>query len=490
MLFNSISFLIFFICVVFVYYCVAPKKYQYILLFLTSYYFYMCWNAKYALLMGASTVITYMSGIGIGLINDRNSDESRNLRIKKLIVAASFISNLGILAFFKYGNFILENVNLLTHQNFQMPFDIILPVGISFYTFQALSYTIDVYRGDIGAEKNFIYYAVFVSFFPQLVAGPIERSGNLLKQIREEHHFNAEEFLCGFWMMLFGYFEKIVIADRVAIYVDAVFGDYSAVGGIQVVLAILGFTLQIYCDFSGYSHIAIGTARILGVHLMDNFRQPYLATSIKDFWRRWHISLSTWFRDYLYIPLGGNRRGSVRKHFNLMVTFLVSGLWHGAAWHYVLWGGVHGVYQILGNVLRPVKKKIILLLHIDIHTFSHKLLQIFITFLLTSFAWLFFRAESIGKAISMMKYAVTNWKYVGKAEVGLNAPNVVLLLIATVILITVSILREAGIHLSGRLLVQNSWFKVMVTFIVTLSILIFGIWGGNYDASSFIYFQF
>ncbi len=490
MLFNSISFLIFFICIVFIYYCLIPKRYQYILMFFASYFFYMCWNAKYALLLAGSTIITFFSGIGLEFVNNKYSNVDKQRRIKKIIVFASFAANIGILAFFKYGSFILENINLLLYQNFSMPFDIILPVGISFYTFQALSYTVDVYRGGISAEKNIIYYAVFVSFFPQLVAGPIERSGNLLNQIRERHYFNAEEFIRGFWLMLFGYFEKIVIADRVAIYVDTVFGDYSAVGGIQVALAILGFTLQIYCDFSGYSHIAIGAAQILGVHLMDNFRQPYLATSIKDFWRRWHISLSAWFRDYLYIPLGGNRCGTVRKYFNLMITFLVSGLWHGAAWHYVFWGGLHGIYQVAGSVLKPVKKKMTLILHINTHTFSHKMLQCFITFLLTAFAWLFFRAESIKKAGLIIKYMVTNWNYVSRAEVGLNVFNIILLLIATVILLAVSVLKEMGIHLSDKLLVQNDWFKVVTTFVITMSILIFGIWGGNYDESSFIYFQF
>lgn len=297
--------------------------------------------------MACSTVITFLSGIGIEAVNERYADIDRQTGAKKLIVAVSFLSNLGILAFFKYGNFILENISLLTGRPMQMPFDVILPVGISFYTFQALSYTMDVYQGKIKAEKNIIYYAVFVSFFPQLVAGPIERSGNLLGQIRTRHYFNAEEFLCGFWMMLFGFFEKIVIADRVTVYVDTVFSDYTAVGGIRVMLAILGFTLQIYCDFAGYSHIAIGTARILGVRLMDNFRQPYLATSIQDFWRRWHISLSTWFRDYLYIPLGGNRCETICRFWNLLITFLASGLWHGAAWHYVFLGG--GTWALSGD---------------------------------------------------------------------------------------------------------------------------------------------
>jgi len=492
MLFNSINFILFFIIIVVMYYCLIPKKYQYVLLFLSSYFFYMCWNPRYALLLAASTVITYLSGLGIEYFSDKYVDENsdKGQKSKKCIVAVSFTANIGILAFFKYGGFILDNISMLTNQNLRMPFDIILPVGISFYTFQALSYTVDVYRSQIKAEKNIIYYAVFVSFFPQLVAGPIERSTNLLKQIRKPHYFNVEEFLRGFWLMLFGFFEKIVIADRVAVYVDTIFNDYSAMGGVRVVLAILGFTLQIYCDFSGYSHIAIGTAKVLGVELMDNFRQPYLATSIKDFWHRWHISLSTWFRDYLYIPLGGSRCGAVRKYFNLMITFLASGLWHGASWHFVLWGGIHGIYQVFGALLAPVKEKMFLKLHINQNTQSYKLLQCFVTFSLTSFAWLFFRAESVEKAVHMISYAFTNWTYVSGVDVGLNMPNIVLLLIAVVILLAISVLREWKVSLSDTLLAQDDWFKVIITFAATLSILLFGIWGGAYDVASFIYFQF
>lgn len=440
--------------------------------------------------MACSTVITFLSGIGIEAVNERYADIDRQTGAKKLIVAVSFLSNLGILAFFKYGNFILENISLLTGRPMQMPFDVILPVGISFYTFQALSYTMDVYQGKIKAEKNIIYYAVFVSFFPQLVAGPIERSGNLLGQVRTRHYFNAEEFLCGFWMMLFGFFEKIVIADRVAVYVDTVFSDYTAVGGIQDMLAILGFTLQIYCDFAGYSHIAIGTARILGVRLMDNFKQPYLATSIQDFWRRWHISLSTWFRDYLYIPLGGNRCGTIRRFWNLLITFLASGLWHGAAWHYVFWGGGHGLYQVIGSIFKPVKRQLALALHINKKAWSHKLLQCLITFFLTAFAWLFFRAESLGQAFAMLRYMLTNRTYLNHAETGLNAPNVVLLLCSICILFLISILREKQFHLMDKLLMQNDWFKVIITAGTVLAILVFGMWGGSYEASSFIYFQF
>lgn len=491
MLFNSVAFILFFICITILYYTLIPKRYQYVLLVVASYYFYMCWNAQYALLMAASTVITYLSGLGIEYFSCKYAENARRQsRCKKFVVFGSFAINLGILAFFKYGSFILENINFIAQQDLKMPFDILLPVGISFYTFQALSYTVDVYRGGIKPEKNILYYALFVSFFPQLVAGPIERSGNLLKQIREKHYFDVEEFLRGFWLMLLGFFEKIVIADRVAIYVDKIFADYTAVGGIQVLFAILGFTLQIYCDFSGYSHIAIGTARILGVRLMDNFEQPYFAVSIKDFWRRWHISLSSWFRDYLYIPLGGNRRGKVRKYFNLLLTFLASGLWHGASWHFVVWGGIHGCYQIIGDMLQPVRSKLLSVLHIDTTTASHRVFRSFVTFCLVSLAWLFFRADSVENAVWMLKYIWTDWRYVSGADVGLNTANIILLLVAVAGLFVVSCFHERKIQLSDKLMVRNAGFKVLITYIVTFLILLFGIWGGSYEASSFIYFQF
>ena len=284
--------------------------------------------------------------------------------LRKLVVALSFISNLGILVFYKYFDFILENINLILEKlNVQLvsnPFDIILPVGISFYTFQALSYTVDVYRKEIEAEKNPLKYALFVSFFPQLVAGPIERSKNLLNQIKHMDKmklWNYDRVANGVIMMVWGMFQKMVIADRVSIFVDAVYDNLHAVGTMETVFAAVGFSIQIFCDFAAYSTIAIGAAKVMGFELMENFDTPYFATSIKDFWRRWHISLSTWFRDYLYIPMGGNRKGKFRKYFNLMVTFFVSGLWHGASWNYVVWGGLHGFYQVIGEVTEPVRKK-------------------------------------------------------------------------------------------------------------------------------------
>ena len=347
MLFNSVDFLVFFPIVTMVYF-LLPHKVRWVWLLVTSYYFYMCWNAKYALLMATSTAITWLSGLLIAKAGEIQ-DETKQARRKKLWVALSFLLNLAILFFFKYFNFFLNNLNALAGLigvEVQVPaFDVILPVGISFYTFQALSYTMDVYRGEIPPERNIFRYALFVSFFPQLVAGPIERSKNLLGQLYEYHTFDPQRVRDGLMLMLWGMFEKVVIADRVSMLVTYVYDNYTTLPGGAVILATVLFAVQIYCDFGGYSDMAIGAAQVLGFRLMENFHRPYLSRSAGEFWHRWHISLSTWFRDYLYIPLGGNRKGTARKYLNVMITFLTSGLWHGASWNFVVWGGLNGGYQ-------------------------------------------------------------------------------------------------------------------------------------------------
>lgn len=287
--------------------------------------------------------------------------------------------------------------------------------------------------------------------------------------------------------MLLGYFEKIVIADRVAAYVNAVFNNYEAYGSLQLILAILGFSVQIYCDFSGYSHIAIGTARMLGIHLMDNFRQPYFATDIKDFWNRWHISLSSWFRDYLYIPLGGNRCSKIRHYINILVTFLLSGLWHGAAWHFVFWGGIHGIYRVTGEMLKPLRRQIERTN--PVRAGGH-LVKCFITFGLTSFAWLFFRADSLSDAVQIIRniFGEAAGRYC--SEWGMDGANITLLLLSLIVLILISMAQERNISIYAWLNRQEKWFPFVAYFVFTILILIFGIWGDSYNAASFIYFQF
>jgi D-alanyl-lipoteichoic acid acyltransferase DltB (MBOAT superfamily) len=373
--------------------------------------------------------------------------------------------------------------------------DVILPVGISFYTFQALSYTVDVYRKEIYAERNFFKYALFVSFFPQLVAGPIERSKNLLIQINERHKFDFERIRSGLLLMLYGYFQKVVLAEYLAIVVDTVYDNYTQRTGFQLLVASIAFAFQIYCDFGSYSNIAIGAARVMGFNLMENFNTPYFAVSVADFWRRWHISLSTWFRDYLYIPLGGNRKGKVRKWFNLMVVFLVSGLWHGASGHYVIWGGLNGAYQIIGEWLRPLREKIMKLFRVDKNAFSHKLLQMIITFGFVDASWIFFRATfrqalSIGKRI--VGLGGGNWFTWGNnlEAMGLTLATRNLLIVSLLILLIVDLCKYNKINLIVWITKQGLWFRWLIYFTAIFGILIFGVYGPGYDASQFIYFQF
>lgn len=494
MLFNSLNFLIFFPIVVLIYF-IIPKKIRYVWLLVASYYFYMCWNTKYALLIGVSTLITYISGLVIGKCQKGWS--------KKLVVAFSFISNLGILIFYKYFDFILDNINVVLQkcdmQLISNPFDIILPVGISFYTFQALSYTMDVYRKEIEPEKNPLKYALFVSFFPQLVAGPIERSKNLLNQVKNIEKiklWNYDRVAHGFVLMVFGMFQKMVIADRISIFVDSVYQNLHAVGTVETIFAAVGFSIQIYCDFAAYSTIAIGAAKVMGFELMENFDTPYFATSIKEFWRRWHISLSSWFKDYLYIPLGGNRKGKVRKYINIMITFLVSGLWHGASWNYVIWGGLHGMYQVVGEVIAPVRKKIINVLHINERVFSYKFGQILFTFSLTSLTWVFFRAETIKEALYFFKRMFTAWNpwvffNEGLYNFGLDRVEVNILFTSLIVMFLVELLKYFKKQkISEFLMEQNLWFRWIVIMCLIISCVVYGEYGISFDSNQFIYFQF
>lgn len=492
MLFNSYSFMLFFPIVLCAYF-VIPKKARHLWLLVASYYFYMGWNAKYAILIAISTIVTYLGGILIPKAKDK----------KKWVVAGVIIINLGILFFFKYFDFLLDNINrVLAFANvnsLQKGFDIILPVGISFYTFQALGYTIDVYKGTIKAEKDFFRYALFVSFFPQLVAGPIERSGNLLRQIDNIEKikvWNYKRVTEGAVLMLWGYFLKMVIADRVAVLVDTVYDSYWMYGSTELILASVLFAIQIYCDFASYSQIAIGAAKVMGFELMENFNTPYFAVSIKDFWRRWHISLSTWFRDYLYIPLGGSRCSKIKKYRNLMITFLVSGLWHGANWTYVAWGGIHGLYQVIGDLTAPLKKKLNLKFHVLTENFSYKFGQMIITFILADFAWIFFRANHLSDACQIIGRIFSKWDpwilFDGSMyNLGLNMMEVHILILSLLILLLVDIIRYVKNQTIDKFLSnQNLWFRWLVIFGLIFFILTYGQYGSGFSAQQFIYFQF
>lgn len=487
MVFNSIDFLIFFPIVVFVYF-VVPKQFRYLWLLAASYYFYMGWNAKYALLIAVSTLITYASSLFINYYENKGSIVG-----KKLFLIGSLLSNLGILGLFKYADFFLNNINMLLNhigiEVIERRLDLLLPVGISFYTFQALSYTIDVYSGKIPPERNLLKYALYVSFFPQLVAGPIERSVNLLPQIQKVENikvWNYERIRDGFMLIMWGLFQKLVIADRAALLVDNVVNNYTSYGFFEISIAVVLFAFQIYCDFGGYTHIAIGAARIMGFDLMNNFKQPYLALNIKDFWRRWHISLTSWFTDYLYIPLGGNRKGVLRKYINTIIVFGVSGLWHGASWNYVAWGLIHALYQIVGDV----KNKYILRSNTTEICMSKRIRKTIATFILVDFAWIFFVSNGLSHAVGMIQQMLKCFQTTGIYELGLDKGNWFCLLYGIIALMTVDIIHEKGISIYEVINSQEVWFRGLIYLGLIWTIIMFGIYGVAYDTSTFIYFQF
>ena len=360
MLFNSFAFVIFFIVVLFLYYSI-PKQYRWMLLLAGSYFFYMCWKVEYIVLIIASTLIDYLVGLRLS--------KTENSSTRTLLLVISILTNLGILFTYKYMNFFGENINFLANYlanayasqygmsaHAQYPLlKLLLPVGISFYTFQSMSYTIDVYRRVTTPEKHLGYFAVYVSFFPQLVAGPIERSNHLLPQFREDRQATSAEMVAGLRLMLWGAFKKIVIADQISVVVNTVYETPQEYSGPFLLLATFFFAMQIYCDFSGYSDIAIGCAKTMGFDLMTNFRRPYFASSLGEFWRRWHISLSTWFRDYVYFPLGGNRVAPWAVYLNILTVFIISGLWHGAAWTFIIWGLIHGLILVAERLIAQLR---------------------------------------------------------------------------------------------------------------------------------------
>ena len=483
MLFNSVSFLIFFPIVVLVY-GIIPRKLRLYWLLAASYYFYMSWNAVYAILIAVSTLTTW----GCALMM-----QGKEKKRRQQLLALNLIINFGILFFFKYLGFVLSVFGQ------RLRFDILLPVGISFYTFQAVGYTIDVYREEIDAEKNFFLYALFVSFFPQLVAGPIERSGNLLNRLRRLEEIRVwvyERITSGLMLMLWGLFQKVVIADRVALVVDTVFAHPWKYGSVELATGAVFFAIQIYCDFNAYSTIAKGAARVMGIDLMDNFETPYFAQGVADFWRRWHVSLSTWFRDYVYIPLGGNRKGRARTYLNIMITFTLSGLWHGAAWTFVVWGILHGLYRVTGECAAPLFARIKEKLRIRQEVFSFRFGKALYTCLLTSIAWVIFRASTIADAWYYLQRLFTRWNpWVlfngGLYELGLDRFEANILKAALLAMLAASIARvKSGRDFGEALAEQNLFFRWVVCILLILSLLVFGSYGVDFDSTQFIYFQF
>lgn len=503
MQFNSIQFMVFFPVAIAVYF-VVPRKLRMPWLLVASYYFYMSWNPKYVVLIGFSTVATWLCGVLLEWTPPWGRGRYSRLH-KNALVALCLAANLAILGLFKYGNFALEALDALAHVtgfsggDVQMRFHYLLPVGISFYTFQALGYIIDVYRGETQAEKNFFRYALFVSFFPQLVAGPIERSKNLLAQMRDIEKtqlWDGHRIASGAMLMVWGFFMKMVVADRAAILVDRVFGDYQMYGGTELILAAVMFAIQIYCDFGSYSMIAMRAAKIMGFTLMENFKSPYLSRSIKDFWSRWHISLSGWFRDYLYIPLGGNRRGPFRKALNKLAVFFASGLWHGANWTFVVWGGFHGMLQVIADLWAPYGKVLTKRLSVKTDCFSWKLLKTAATFVLVDIGWVFFRSDSITDALRFFQRILirpTPWLLFngGIFTLGLDRVEMNILFFSLLLLFLVDWVRyKHGKLLDGFLWEQNLWFQWFSVIGLIVLIFVFGEYGPAFDPKQFIYFQF
>ena len=469
MLFNSAEFFLFFPVVVFLYFLLPFKSRVWFLLG-ASYFFYASWKIEYLGLILFSTLIDYYVGLQIG--------DSKEKSKKKRWLYLSIFANLSILFVFKYYNFFIENATELLGflgLNYVAPIaNLLLPIGISFYTFQSMSYSIDVYNGKIEPEKNFGVFALYVSFFPQLVAGPIERANRLLPQLKKNYNFEYERVVSGLKQMLWGFFKKLVIADNLASIVDLIYSSPGDYGGLLLLFGTYCFAFQIYCDFSGYSDIAIGAARVLGINLMENFNLPYLSKSIPEFWKRWHISLSEWFRDYVYIPLGGNRVSSSLLIFNIMAVFTISGLWHGANWTFIIWGGLHGLFYL---AFRKYKK------HIE------KLpifLTTFLTFQIVAFCWIFFRANSLADAFFIIEsIALSPFNYTGLENV-IKIGNLGHLIIKITLLLTFLFLNPLMEKIiKGKRKVSNNQGHLIFGTILT-GIFLFGYFG----EVTFIYFQF
>jgi len=485
MLFNSLEFLVFFPVVTALYF-VLPHRVRWLLLLAASCYFYMAFVPIYILILGFTIVVDYFAGLAI---------EKREGKSRKLLLLISLAANIGILFVFKYYNFINENLTFITGSiGFSNPFpflDILLPIGLSFHTFQAMSYTIEVYHRRQKAEHHFGIYALYVMFYPQLVAGPIERPQNILHQLRERHSFDYTRVKEGLFLMCWGMFKKVVIADRLAMFVNPVYdspGDYSSSA---LITASVFFAIQIYCDFSGYSDIALGSARVMGFKLMQNFNAPYTSKSISEFWSRWHISLSSWFRDYVYIPLGGNRVVRWRRYYNLFIVFLLSGVWHGANWTFALWGLLHAAFIIIGLISRKQQEAISEFLKTKGLSAVNSFGAIAITFTLVTFAWIFFRANNINDAFYIARASVSGLPhfsftslYGDVTRAGLSSWGFIFSAFLVVFLLTIQTIESGSI--TEWISKKSTAYRWTIYYLIILAMVCFGI----YQRSQFIYFQF
>ena len=489
MLFNTLEFAIFFPVVFVLYWIVAKYRIpRNILLIIASYTFYGWWDWRFLFLIAFSSLVDYVIA--------QKMYKAENKRKRKFLLCSSLLINLGFLFYFKYTNFFIEtfidSFRLFGRELEMSTLNIILPVGISFYTFQTLSYTIDVYRKQLEPTKDALAFFTFVAFFPQLVAGPIVRASNLLPQFYKTYQFNYDRVKSGLLLMAFGLFKKMVIADRLSILVNQVYNNPGEYHGYETIVATIFFAFQIYCDFSGYSDIAIGLARTMGFDLMKNFDSPYFSKSITEFWRRWHISLSTWFRDYVYIPLGGSKNGKYRTYFNLFVVFLISGLWHGAAMTFIIWGAIHGIIIVLEKSLKVYRVKAYETIKINNNSFSNKLGFTIITFIIVCFSWIFFRANNLSDALLVINNSmIDNYNgvsYGGLFKLGLDKLHFWVAVLSIIALLLFDLFHKKK-NAMKWLSNQNFIFRWGVYISIVFVIIIFGVYG-DMAPKEFIYFQF
>lgn len=489
MTFHSVNYIVFLTICICLYYLVA-EQWRWCVLLVFSCYFYASWNAVYFLLIAFVASIAYLAGRWI------EKNQSKNILIASM--CAVFLC----LFVFKYYNFAAENINALLAyiaSEVALPKSrLLLPVGISFYTFQAGSYLVDVYTGKIAAEKNFFKFALYLTFFPQLVAGPIERAELFLPQITKKHAVSYEMMRTGLQQILIGMFKKIVMADTLAVFVDGIYENASNCNGATLFIAAILFSLQIYGDFSGYSDIAVGSARLFGYQLSENFRQPYFAVSIKDFWSRWHRTLTGWFRDYIYIPLGGGRVGLFKKCRNIAAVFLLSGIWHGSAWTFLAWGGVHAICRMIEEIY---EEKVVVIA--KNRSMQMKALKIVFTFVLVSILWIFFRAETMSDAIYMISHMFTGWDITMMSQelqsilyVSMFRSQSLLIYTRCIVGLSIAIVccfgvckEQEGVLLFEKLGFVSRWGLYIVMSVVTIFhwLLLNGIYG---QTGAFIYFQF
>ena len=478
MLFNSIEFLLFFPLVAAVYFLLPYKLRRYFLL-AASCWFYMSFIPKYMLILLFTTVVDYTGARLIERFRDRK-------KIKTAVFVIGLCCNIGLLVWFKYLGVIGDTINFFGHmlslKTVVVP-EVVLPIGISFHTFQSMGYFIDTYTEKQHAERNFIDFALFLMFFPQLVAGPIERFSNLMPQLKANHDLKAENLSLGGRKMLWGMFKKVVVADNLALFADAVFDSPDKYAGLGILVGVLCFTVQIYCDFSGYSDIAVGCAKILDIDLMKNFDTPYFSRSVPEFWRRWHISLSTWFRDYVYIPLGGNRVSKPRWVLNQLITFTISGVWHGAGYTFVLWGFLNGVYICVSRLVAPLKEKIAALTRTDKLPVIRPLVENLVTLALIAFSWIFFRANSVSDAFLVVRrlFAATAMDFSA-----IPALRVHVAVCAVIFLFLAEFLMNYGKKIEGLYFRMPHPVRVVTYALLVAVIVLFG----AYDNKAFIYFQF